>query len=43
VGLLLQNMKPWIYHNVCKNVLNIMGCNHLPTMGAIEEVDPHGV
>jgi hypothetical protein len=44
MGLFLQDMKPYIYHNGCKCVLNsIMGCNPLPTMGITEEVDPHGV
>jgi len=30
VGLLPQNMKPYIFHNGCKNILNdIMGCDLL--------------
>jgi hypothetical protein len=44
VGLFLQDVKPYISHNGHKNISNdIMGCSLLPTMGAMEEVDPHGV
>lgn len=43
VGLLLQNLKPRIFHNECKSITNnIMRCSPLPTMDAMEEVDPHG-
>jgi hypothetical protein len=41
MGLLPQDVKPYISHNGCKNILNnIMRCNFLPTMGIAEEVDP---
>jgi hypothetical protein len=44
MGLQLLNMKPSISHNGFKKIPNIiMGCNPLPTMGAIKEVDLHGV
>jgi hypothetical protein len=44
VGLFPQDMKPYIFHNICKNIWNnIMGCNPFPTMGVVEEVHPHGV
>jgi hypothetical protein len=44
VSLFPQDMKPCISHNGCKNIMDdIMGCNPLPTMGEVEEVDPHGV
>jgi hypothetical protein len=44
MGLLSKYVKPCISCNEYKsNPNNIMGCNPFPTMGAIEEVDPHGV
>ncbi len=44
MGLQPQNMKLCISRNGHKNIPNnIMGCNHFPTMGAMKEVDPHGV
>jgi hypothetical protein len=44
MGLQPLNMKLDISRNGCKKIPNIiMGCNPLPTMGAIEEVDLHGV
>jgi hypothetical protein len=44
MGLLMQNMKPCVYCNGRKNILNgIMGWSPLPIMGAMKEVDPHGV
>ncbi len=44
VGLLSQDMKPYISRNKHKNIPNdIIGCDPLPTMGTMEEVNPHGV
>jgi hypothetical protein len=44
VSLFQQDVKPYISHNGHKSISNgIMGCGPLPTMGAMEEVDPHGV
>jgi hypothetical protein len=44
ISLLLQDVKPYIFHNGCKNISNnIMGYNPLPTMGIMKEVDPHGI
>jgi hypothetical protein len=37
VNLLMQNMKPRIFHDEGKNIpKNIMGCSLLPTMGAMK-------
>jgi hypothetical protein len=44
VGLFLQTMKLDIFCNGCKSIPNdIMGYNPVRTMGAAEEMDPHGV
>jgi hypothetical protein len=42
VNLLMQNMKPHIFHDEGKNIVkSIVGCSLLLTMGAMKKVGPH--
>jgi hypothetical protein len=42
MGLLSGNMKSYIFHNGCKNILhNIMQGCLLPTMSVMKKVDPN--